>query len=229
MLTLVVLAGGVVLGVHALMRHAERAAVAPVPASEAPGARVQAVEAVLSAMGLITVRIETTVTAESADESWRGDVRAASTAPVTMYFGCDLAAGPGGTGAAAGGITVTRVSGEGIGGGSDGGGGEVVRVRLPQPRLLAVEVRGAGEKPKVRVTGLRFRDLSGEYHLGIARLGLWDRARAIALEPQRQREVEAISREQVGALVRSILGPGTRVEVEFVRGEEPAAETGAGP
>lgn len=154
----------------------------------------------LRSLKLITVEIRTAVRTESLDESWRGDVAAKVEAPVVLYYGVDLSAiGPGD-------LRRNPITGE-------------LTLRLPEPVRLATEVLGGDERADVKVTGLRLRDVAGEYHLGQARMRLYERARMLVLSGDERAKLERTTAEQVRALVRAVTGSDTDVRVEYVPSE----------
>jgi hypothetical protein len=62
---------------------------------------------------------------------------------------------------------------------------------------------------------LRRRPRAGEYYLSQARRDLSDQARELVLLPDDAARVEKTTKEQVGAMVRSIVGAKASVEVTF--------------
>lgn len=208
-LSLSVLALALFGGLAVIMRDAQQS-VLRFAAETGPSGRADEVPALaqtLRALKLITVEINTTVSTESADESWRGDVLASVRAPVTLYYGVDLAA------LSAGDLSRSPLSGEWT-------------IRVPAPRRLATEVRGTDEQLQVKVTGLRLRDVAGEYHLGLARMRLHQRASRMTLSPEDREHLEHATQEQVQTLVRLLSGTTAAVNVEFIRTEiEPAIST----
>ncbi len=154
----------------------------------------------LRTLKLITVEIHTTVGTESGDASWRGDVLASVRAPVTLYYGVDLA-----------GLSSDDLRRNPLTGGWT--------IRVPAPRRLATEVHGGHEQPQVKVSGLRLRDVAGEYHLGLARVRLHERAGAMTLSFDDRQRLQRTTQEQLAALVRLLSGTTADVDVEFVPGE----------
>jgi hypothetical protein len=71
------------------------------------------------------------------------------------------------------------------------------------------------EAPQVQAGWLRLRSMAGEYYLSQARKDASDEARELVLLPQDAAKVEEVTREQVGALVRSIVGKDAEVEVVY--------------
>lgn len=155
------------------------------------------------AMKLVTVEIDSTVTATAEDESWRGDVSATLKAPVRFYYGTDLSGLPEGA------FSFSPIQNEYV-------------VRVPRPGRLATEVYPEAESPMVQVGWGRFRSRAGEYYIGQARRSLADRARAMTLSATESQKVEDATRDQVAALVRAIAGEQSRVRVIF-EDEQPAA------
>ncbi len=164
-----------------------------------------AVAQVLRALKLVTVEVRSSVASSSIDASWRGDVLAKVRAPVVYYYGVDL----------------SSLSGEHIRIGSLTG---EMTIRVPRPTRLATEVLGGDEQADVRVSWTRFREVAGEYHLGLARAGLYERARRTLLTAQETGRMEETTRAQIVALVGAICGPGIRATVEFVGPAELAGE-----
>ncbi|MFM9958510.1 MAG: hypothetical protein ACKVZJ_10565 [Phycisphaerales bacterium] len=159
---------------------------------------------------LVTVIFETNVTAQSLSPSWRGDVTATAKAPVRLMFGVDLSN-----------FAEAAVKTDPF--------GSAFVVTLPRPTRIATEVLGEGESIGVAVGWLRLRSMSGEYHLGLARRGLYDAARTMMLRPADARLVEDATREQVTGLIHAIAGERATVEVRFAEAAAPAPSGGAVP
>jgi hypothetical protein len=197
-------------GLALFIRSQERGAIeaSAVDDRMTPGGTIRP-EAMVSravrASRLVTVVLETTVTAQSVSSSWRGDAVAQVRAPVRLMFGTDL------SNLAEGAVRV------------DPFGGAMV-VNVPRPSRMATEVLGDGERSEVSVGWLRLRSIAGEYQLGLARKGLYEAARTMTLRDADARLVEEATREQVTALVKAIAGERTAVEVRFID----AATAGAG-
>lgn len=155
-----------------------------------------AVHRAVKMASLITVGLDTNVTAQSTDSSWRGDVTATVSAPVRVFFGTDLSNLE---------ESAVRV---------DPFGGAMV-VTVPRPRRLATEVLGESERSEVSVGWARLRSVAGEYRLGLARKGLYQSAREMMLAPADAELVERATRERVASLVKAIAGDRTAVEVRF--------------
>lgn len=168
----------------------------PLPGAGATVRPEAVVARAISAARLITVELQTTVTAQSASSSWRGDVTAVVRAPVRMFFGTDLS-----------GLGDNAVRADPLSG--------AIVVTVPSPRRLATEVLGAGEEMEVQTGWLRLRSVAGEYHLGRARTGLYDAARRMTIKAEDAAIIEGATREQVVKLVRAIAGERTLVEVRF--------------
>lgn len=195
MAVVVSLASGslVVIAARAL-RPVQTPAVAQ-PVAERPAPSVDIVS-VLRAMQLVTVQIDAGVRSSSGNESWRGDVLASVIAPARYYYAVDLSA------LSASDIRTDAAT-------------RAMTLRVPAPRRLAVEVLPEQRTDLVRVSGTRLRDVAGEYHLGLARMGLYDQARRAELLPDDQRRLEELSARQVEALVRTLSGHRGPVRVEF--------------
>ncbi|MBL8763524.1 MAG: DUF4230 domain-containing protein [Phycisphaerae bacterium] len=157
------------------------------------------------ALKLVTVELDTRVTAETTDQSWRGDVSARVSAPARFYYGTDLA-----------GLEVESLR--------VGPLLESYAVRVPPPRRLAVEVFSGTEESDVKTGWLRLRSRAGEYYLGQARKGLHEAARATPLHEEDRARIRAATEEQIVLLVRALAGRPVNVRVTF----DPGAGEGAG-
>ncbi|MBY0262169.1 MAG: hypothetical protein K2Q20_07475, partial [Phycisphaerales bacterium] len=146
------------------------------------------------------------VRSSSGNESWRGDVLASVIAPARYYYAVDLSA------LSASDIRTDAAT-------------RAMTLRVPAPRRLAVEVLPEQRTDHVRVSGTRLRDVAGEYHLGLARMGLYDQARRAELLPDDQRRLEELSARQVESLVRTLSGHRGPVRVEF---DKPTSAPGEG-
>lgn len=172
---------------------------------------VAEVASALRTLRLIAVEIDTSVTVEKSDFSWRGDVSAKVTVPVRISFGTDLSS-----------MSVTSISHSSLlGTGPRGGPSAGYVVRVPRPTRIATEVFSEQEKAEVEAGGLRLRSRAGEYYLGLARRDAGPAARELVLLPADAAKVEDVTREQVEKLVRTITGEATPVRVIF---EEPAGD-----
>jgi hypothetical protein len=152
------------------------------------------------ALKLITVEIDTKVKVERGDSSWRGDVQASIEAPVRLSYGTDLSKMD------VDGVTYSPLLGRGS-----------YVVKVPRPTRIATEVFNAKENELVRIGWLRLRSRAGEYYLGQARRDLPDEARELVLLPEDTAKVERVTKEQVEALVKAIVGD--RADVTVVFGE----------
>jgi hypothetical protein len=179
----------------AFMRGQQARALADLP--DSAHARPPAeVASALRAMKLVTVEVDSAVTVQRGDASWRGDVSAKVTVPVRLSYGTDLSA--------------MSVAGVGY---TPLGGAYVVRV--PRPTRIATEIFGDKEKAQVEAGGLRLRSRAGEYYLGLARRDASEAARELELLPDDARRVTQTTREQVERLVKSVVGDSARVRVVF--------------
>jgi hypothetical protein len=203
-LVLAVAVAGFVAGV---LRSAERAitlgpapAGAQTPPADAPPPALRVGE-LLKTLRLVTVQLDTTVSAQSADDSWRGRIEARVTAPARLHFGVDLA------------HPDARVVVDPLTGG--------LTLAVPEPTLLAAEITGPAA-PVVDVGWARLRDRGGEFHAGQARDKLHDAARRTPLSPVDAERVAAGARDQLVALARLFAGGTIPVRVEFFRIEKTA-------
>jgi hypothetical protein len=167
------------------------------------------VVAVLRAMQLVTVQIDAGVRSSSASESWRGDVLATVIAPARYFYAIDLS-----------GLTGESLRRDPMTG--------VMSVSVPEPRRLAVEVYPDQRQDRVEVSGTRLRDVAGEYHLGLARMGLYAQARSAELLEGDRARLHAMSIEQVESLVRTLSGHRGPIRVRLVPSPE-APTPPAGP
>jgi len=200
-LAVVILAGALFGGLSLFMRSMERRALAGSgvrEAVDADGTVRTPVEIArsLAAMKLVTVEIETSVTARSGHESWRGGVEASVTAPVRLLYGVDLA-----------GMEVSRVAISPLTG--------AIAVSVPAPERIATEVRTENEAAVVSLGWLRLRSRAGEYYLGAARKALHEEAERLQLTPEDAAYVRSGTRQRVAELVRKIAGPAVRVAVSM--------------
>lgn len=165
------------------------------PAPRFPAA---ALATALRELKLVTVRIDHSVTALAADESWRGNVSATVTGNATTLFGVDLSK-----------LEVVSSLGGPLGG--------EVSVRVPRPVRIATEITSPADDlgGDVRVGWGRFRGVSGEYYLGLARARLHEAAREQMLSKEQRERVEKMSLEQVEKLVRAVVGEDVDVRVDF--------------
>lgn len=191
----------------ALARGAEAVGDQDSLAGAAPAMRpIEDVARLVCNLKLVTVELITLVDSSKLDQSWRGDVRASVRAPVRMLYGCDLSG------------VVGSIADVGAGPGAwlrpnllTGG----YTLRVPRPERLAAEINGSDEKTEVRVGWGRFRDVAGEYQLGLARAGLHDAVQRLTTTPEQQRQIEELTRGQLTALVQAIAGEDQAVSIEF--------------
>lgn len=171
--------------------------------------QVAEVDRALEAMSLVTVILETKVTASAGDESWRGDVHASVTVPVRLLFGTDLSRAH---------VDVQNLSPI----------TRTYRVTCPTPERLATELFTGREAAEVQLGWLRFRTRAGEYYLGQARTRLTEAASSMRLNDDDARRVREQTRERVLALVRLVLGDdeARRASVEVVFSDD---DPGDGP
>jgi hypothetical protein len=168
--------------------------------ADKPARPLAEVTQAVRAMKLVTVEIDTKVTVERGDSSWRGNVQATVEVPVRLSYGTDLSK------LEMDAITFSTLLGEGRGG---------YIVRISHPTRIATEVFSEKEAPLVSTGWLRLRSRAGEYYLSQARRDLSDQARELVLLPEDAARVEKTTKEQVGAMVRSIVGAKASVEVTF--------------
>jgi hypothetical protein len=192
--------GGVWLSLRAMERQALGAALVQDQLTPAGMVRpiAQVTEAVRS-MKLVTVEIETRVTATIEHESWRGDVAARVEAPAKLMYGADLSR------LKASSVAFSPVA-------------RAYIVRIPPPVRVATEVCAEDEAIDVQVGWMRLRSRAGEFYLGLARRSLNERARELALSREQQQMVRDATKQQVEALVRKIVEPGARVSIVFEDG-----------
>lgn len=189
------LAGEAVRGARLLEREA---------ALEQEG-KIAEVTRAVSAMKLVSMEIQTKVSLDVVDESWRGDVRVRVEAPARLLYGVDLSN-----------MSVSRVSLSQVGG---------CVVRIPPAERLASEVLAEQERVDVQVGWLRLRSRAGEYLLGQTRRLLSLRAREMRLTEDDARRVSLETRERVAQVVRRILGEDANVVVVE---DEALSHAGAG-
>lgn len=142
------------------------------------------------AMKLVSVEIDTAVTVERGDESWRGDVKAKIRVPVRLLYGTDL----------------SKMRSDGVTFGIGGKAKGVYVIRIPAPERIATEMRGSEELSEVETGWLRLRSRAGEYYLSEARKNASDAAKGLALRPEDAARVDEVTREQVARMVKGLLG-----------------------
>jgi len=178
---------------------------AALDSSRPPRPIAEVAEAVRS-MKLVTVEIDTKVKVERSETSWRGNVFAAIEVPVRLSYGTDLSK-----------MNVDSLAWSSLLGMGSGKGAYVVRI--PRPTRIATEVFSEREAPQVQAGWLRLRSMAGEYYLSQARKDATDEARELVLLPQDAAKVEQVTREQVAALVKSIVGKDADVQVVYQKAE----------
>ncbi len=196
-----VAAGSVFIGLLAYMRQMDSRSSLGVadPLLVGPAANLTQTARVaesVRALKLVTVQITSRVTAESGDSSWRGDSTAIVEAPVRLHYGTDLSALHDNA------ISFSPLLNQCL-------------VRVPPPFRVATEVLGAHEQTEVNVGWLRSKSQSGEKHLGLARVQLYERAQDLRLLPQDAHSVREQTRQQVAALIKGIVGKDLEVRVRF--------------
>src|SRR4051812_2070604 len=150
-------------------------------------------------MKLITVEIDTKVKVERGDVSWRGDVVASVESPVRLSYGTDLST-----------MDVDAVTFSSL----MGGHGSYI-VKVPRPTRIATELFNQDDSAAVRTGWLRLRSRAGEYYLSQARKDLPGEARDLVLLPEDAAKVEAVTKQQVAAMVKSIVGQDADIVVVF--------------
>src|ERR1051326_974759 len=148
-------AAAVFVGLSAYMRVLEHgvAARARVDEQLTPAGKARPLAEVARAiqeMKLVTVEVDSKVTAETSHDSWRGDVAAKVEAPVRLLYGTDLSK-----------MSVSAMTISPVNGG--------VLIRIPRPERISTEVCGDSESIDVTLGWLRLRSRAGEYYLGLAR------------------------------------------------------------
>ncbi|MBI1190432.1 MAG: DUF4230 domain-containing protein [Tepidisphaera sp.] len=202
----------VVFGTLVVFMRAQQALVTAPSVDRAKPRPLAQVTSALRSMKLITVEIDSSVTLERGDTSWRGDVSATLTVPVRLSYGTDL--------------SKLRVRDVGFSPLAAGGAGAYI-VRVPEPQRVSTEVFSEKEKTDVIAGGLRLRSRSGEYYLGLARRDAGAAARDLELRPEDADQVRSITREQVEKLMRTIVGDGAKVRVVFDEAVADAADAPA--
>lgn len=187
-------------GLSLYLRAAERAFLAEAGALTGYEPTVRPVAEIASALRaakLVTVEIDTSVSLSRGDASWRGDAMATLKVPVRLHYGVDMAG--------------MKVDGVGMSPLTPG----ACVVRVPRPTRIATEVFLEEEKAEVEVGWMRLRSRAGEYYLGQARRDAATAAREMVLTPDDAENVERITREQVGDIVRRVMGERVSVRVVF--------------
>lgn len=186
------------------LRNAQRIAIGSstqsLDSSISPPIPSEDVAAALVAMKLITVEIDTSVTVQRGDRNWRGSIQATVNVPVRLRYGTDLSR-----------LTSKQIVFSPIAEDRSG----LLVIEIPKPTLLGTEIFAENEHVEVDAAGLRFRSMSGEYYLGLARRDVAEAARALKLTAADAEKVEAMTRQQMNALVSRIAGDTVHVIVRF--------------
>lgn len=169
--------------------------------------RTAEVRRALQAMALLTVVLEVPVTVTSSDESWRGDVRALVTADAKLFYGVDLSK-----------ASVKRTD--------LGTLAEQYTITVSPPQRLASEITRIAADSPVELGWLRFRRLSGEYHIAEARRKLPESLAALRLSEQDASLVREETVARLTTLVKLISGVNTVVEVQFSDDTQPPSRPG---
>jgi hypothetical protein len=204
---LVLVALAIAAGLAVFMHHQQQSVVAAAlreADNPTPARPLADITSAVQSMKLVTVEIDTKVKVERGDTSWRGDVSASLEVPVRLHYGTDLSK-----------LSVDSISFSTLAGEY---GGYVVRV--PPPTRIATEIFGEQEAAAVKTGWMRLRSRAGEYWLGQARKDASGEARELELLPEDAERVRRVTREQVEALVRSIVGD--KADVAVVIEETPA-------
>jgi hypothetical protein len=152
------------------------------------------------ALKLVTVTVESQVTAKVRDERWRGTASASVQTPVKYVYGVDL----------------SGLDHEAIRMGSILG---IYEITIPRPARIATEVDGGRPVEEVvEVSGTRLRSVAGEFYLGLARKAIYEQARKSTLPRDEIERIEQMTREQVQDLVRRFVGPTAEVRVKYQDG-----------
>jgi hypothetical protein len=168
----------------------------------------EAVARAVRTMKLVTVQINTAVRIEkTVDSFFFGEGKAKVQVPVVASYATDLSK------MHASGIQVSRSADRAI-----------VKVRIPRPARLAVEIFAEAETTDVERSWRRFVWWSGESQLDEARLQVPEEARALELLTVHRLKVENDTREQVARLIRMIVAgdpdDAERLEVEVLFEDE---------
>ncbi len=195
-LPVIALGAIVAAALHYQQEAAVREATALVAGATQPPTSLASVARHLRESQLITSRIETLVRAQTNDDNWFGSVVATVEAPARLSYGVDLSK------LESSGVNFSPI-------------GSVYSLRVPAPKRIATEVFTGQEKTDVALAGLRFRSLSGEAQLGLARARLHEQALRMRLSEPETRKVRENAREEIAALVRRIVGESAAVRVSF--------------
>lgn len=174
----------------------DTAGVSTLDDEDARAGRVPGLVKHLQGANLVTSVLETSVRVQAFDENWRGTAVATVETPVRLHYAIDLAA-----------LDPARVIFSPL--------GSVYTLRVPLPRLHAVEVRTGEERVYVEVGGWRLRSRAGEYQLGLARTRVEAQARRLRPTERDQIALRAAATQALTALVRGVVGPQALVRVLF--------------
>jgi|CXWL01.1.fsa_nt_gi hypothetical protein len=158
--------------------------------------RVPEVARAVRSMQLVTVEVQTSVTSTAGDAGLLGAVNAKVTVPVRVLYATDLSK-----------IESSAIMFSPI--------HRAYLVRVPTPTRIAAEVLGQFEQAEVSTGWLRSRASTGEFFLGLARRGVHAQAQDLLPTVEQAAEIREGTREQVRALVQSIVGAGTPVQVRL--------------
>jgi hypothetical protein len=146
---------------------------------------------------LLTISIDSTVTATRLDDSWRGTAKATVKAPVKYHFGVDLSK-----------IGDRCLSYNPL--------TQIQTLTIPPPSLIAIEVDGSHPiAEKIDVSGLRFKKLSGAEQLNLAQKSLYDAARKQTLAQKDLDQIRLATRTQIESSLARIVGGSTHLRVKF--------------
>jgi hypothetical protein len=198
---LAALAAGVFVALTAFMRSLEKRALGNTAIRDQLTAEGRArpladVARTIAKLQLVTAEVETRVATNVTHENWRGMASANVEAPARLLFGVDVS-----------GVAVRSV------GFSPATSADLVRI--PPPMRIATEVCSGDETVSVQVGWARLRSRAGEYYLGLARKGLYERARDMTLSPADAQTVRETTRRQVEQAVRAMVGGAASVTVVF--------------
>lgn len=157
------------------------------------------VAARLRVMKLITVQITTSVRVEKKVESMLlGDATVAVQTPVVVSYGTDLSS------LAEDGVRIDKQ-----------GERAIIRVRVPQPARMAVEVFADAQQTTINKSWRRFVWWSADDEVNAAKAQIPLEARALELLPTDRAKVEEDTRQQLSRLIEAITGFDADVIVEF--------------
>lgn len=200
-------------GLAGYLHWQQQGIVASAPAQQTgprqPPPQIADVHLAVRAMQLVTVTLDTQVTVNAKDESWRGDVDATIKVPVRLFYGTDF----------------SRARVESV---KLGPLASAYLVRVPAPARIATEAYPELEESQVQTGWLRFRAVGGEYALGLARRSIGHEARRMLLREEDLEMIRDHTRQRVSALVKAIAGEDATVTVAFddavASADQPVAE-----